>query len=77
MNIIVSKNAKLTVTLAERLKRRPSVRASLACEGIYLAAEEEALVEKMDREGLSPDQRARRIISVFNAPQRQAVAPSE
>lgn len=47
--------------LAEIRRRRPGVRASLACEGMYLTAEEEALFEQMDAERLTPDQRASRI----------------
>ena len=34
-------------------RNRPAVRASLACEGIYLTADEEALFEEMDRDRLS------------------------
>jgi len=36
--------------LAEIKRRRPGVRASLACSGMYLTAEEEALFEQMDAE---------------------------
>ena len=42
--------------IAEIRRRRPGVRASLACEGMFLTAEEEALFEQMDRERLPPDQ---------------------
>ena len=38
--------------LAEIRRRRPGVRASLACEGMYLTAEEEALFEQMDNWGI-------------------------
>jgi len=44
--------------LAEIRRRRPGVRASLACEGMYLTAEEEALFEQMDRDRLTPDESA-------------------
>jgi len=47
--------------LAEIRRRRPGVRASLACEGMILTAEEEALFEEMDRERLTPDDRAKRL----------------
>jgi hypothetical protein len=53
--------------LAEIRRRRPGVRASLACEGMYLTAEEEALFDQMDREGLTPDERAQRIIEFSRA----------
>ena len=55
--------------LAEIRRRRPGVRASLACEGLYLTAEEEALFEQMDRERLTADQRAERIVQ-FNLAKR-------
>ena len=48
--------------LAEIRRRRPGVRASLACEGLCLTAEDEALFEQMDRERLTADQRAARIV---------------
>jgi hypothetical protein len=53
--------------LAEIRRRRPGVRASLACEGMYLTAEEEALFEQMDRERLTPDERAKRITEFSRA----------
>ena len=57
------KKIRLTdAELAEVRRRRPGVRASLACEGLYLTAEEEALFEQMDRERLTADQRAARIV---------------
>jgi hypothetical protein len=49
--------------LAEIRRRRPGVRASLACEGIYLTAEEEALFERFDNERLPPDERTERIVA--------------
>ena len=36
--------------VAEIRRRGPGVRPSLACEGMRLTAEEEALFEEMDRE---------------------------
>jgi hypothetical protein len=50
---------------------RLGVRASLACEGRHLTAHEEALFEQMDRERLTPDERARRIIEMSRASRRQ------
>ena len=56
---------KLTdAEIAEIRRRRPGVRASLACEGIYLTPEEEQLFEQMDRERLTADQRAERILQL-------------
>ncbi len=57
--------------IAEIRRRRPGVRASLACEGMYLTAEEEALFEQMDRERLTPDERARRIVEMSRADRLQ------
>ena len=51
--------------LAEIRRRRPGVRASLACEGLTLTAEEEALFEQMDRERLTADERDERIVAFF------------
>jgi hypothetical protein len=63
--------------LAEIRRRRPGVRASLACEGLYLSAEEEALFEQMDKERLTGDQRAERILQYSRARRRKkAVVPS-
>ena len=56
--------------LAEIRRRRPGVRASLACEGLYLTPEEEALFEQMDKERLTADERAERIIQ-FNLAKRR------
>ena len=61
--------------LAEIRRRRPGVRASLACEGIYLTAEEEALFEQFDNERLTPDQRTECIVAFIRA-QRLAKAPA-
>ncbi len=49
--------------IAERRARRPDVRASLACEGLFLTAEEEALFEQFDRERLSMKAREARLIA--------------
>lgn len=63
---------RLTKTeLAEIRRRRPGVRASLACEGLYLSADEEALFEEMDREQLSADERAARIVQFSRAKRRK------
>jgi hypothetical protein len=57
--------------LAEIRRRRSGVRASLACEGLYLTDEEEALFEQMDNEGLTADERAARIVQFSRAKRRQ------
>ena len=63
--------------LAEIRRRRSGVRASLACEGLYLTAEEEALFEQMDRERLIADERAARIVQFSRTRRRKkAVAVS-
>jgi hypothetical protein len=62
--------------LAEIRRRRPGVRASLACEGMYLTAEEEALFEQMDKERLTPDEAAQRIIEFSRAKRRQKALTS-
>ena len=62
--------------IAEIRRRRPGVRTSLACEGMYLTAEEEALFEQMDREHLTPDDRARRITEFYRARRRQSALAS-
>src|SRR5918995_6732232 len=46
------RNRLTEAELADIRRRRPGVRSSLACEGLYLTAEEEALFEQMDRERL-------------------------
>jgi hypothetical protein len=53
--------------LAEIRRRRPGVRASLACESLFLSAEEEALFEQLDRERLTADERAARIVQFSRA----------
>jgi hypothetical protein len=65
---------KLTdAEIKEIRRRRPGVRASLACEGIYLAPEEEELFEQMDRERLPPDERAARILQLSRERRRMPV----
>jgi hypothetical protein len=59
--------------LAEIRRRRPGVRASLACEGMYLTAEEEALFEQMDKERLTPDESAARL-TAFSREKRRLKA---
>jgi hypothetical protein len=61
--------------LAEIRRRRPGVRASLACEGMVLTAEEEALFEQMDKERLTPDECAQHIIQ-FSRAKRCQKAPA-
>ena len=67
-----SRPAKLTdAEIAEIRRRRPGVRVSLACEGMYLTPEEEALFEQMDRERLTPDQSAQRLTEFYRAKRRK------
>lgn len=61
--------------IAEIRRRRPAVRASLACEGMYLTAEEEALFRLMDEERLTPDEAAKRIAE-FSRAKRLQKAPA-
>ena len=56
--------------VAEIRRRRPGVRASLACEGMFLTAEEEALFDQMDEERLTADQSATRIALFFREKRR-------
>jgi hypothetical protein len=63
--------------LAEIRRRRPGVRASLACEGLYLTPEEEALFEQMDRERLTADERAERIVQFNLAKRRKRAVVSD
>jgi hypothetical protein len=62
--------------VAEIHRRRPAVRASLACEGMYLTAEEEALFDQMERERLTPDERAARITAFSRAERRKKALAS-
>jgi hypothetical protein len=61
--------------IAEIRRRRPGVRASLACEGMYLTAEEEALIDEIARERLTPDEGAARI-TAFSRAMRRRKAPT-
>jgi hypothetical protein len=68
---------RLTDTeLAEIRRRRPGVRVSLGCEGLYLTAEEEALFDQMDRKRLMPDERAARIAQLVRAKRRKKAPAS-
>ena len=49
--------------IAEVRRRRPAVRSSLACEGLRLTAEEEALFEQFDRQHLTMQDREARLIA--------------
>ncbi len=63
--------ARLSETeLAELRRRRPGVRASLACEGFHLTGEEEALFDQFDREGLTMQEREARLIAWSRARRR-------
>jgi hypothetical protein len=50
------------------------VRASLACEGLHLTAEEEALFEQFDREQLPMEEREARLIAWSRARRASARA---
>jgi len=63
--------------LAEIRRRRPDARASLACEGIHLTAEDEALFEQMDEERLTAEQRIERIIALSRAERSARPAAAE
>nr|WP_294502021.1 hypothetical protein [uncultured Rhodopila sp.] len=58
----------------ELRRRRPGVRASLACENMRLTADEEALFEQFDREGLTMQEREARLIAWSRA-RRSASRP--
>jgi hypothetical protein len=64
------------VEIAEIRRRRPGVRASLACEGMHLTAEEEELFDQMERERLTPDERAAHITALSRAVRRQKALAS-
>lgn len=49
--------------IAEIRRRRPAVRASLACEGLHLSPDTEALFEQFDRERLPMESREERLIA--------------
>jgi hypothetical protein len=51
--------------VAEIRRRRPAMRASLACEGLYLPDEVEALFDQAER--FPPDEAAARIIEFRRA----------
>jgi hypothetical protein len=63
--------SRLTDSELAEIRRRPGVRASLACSGMYLTAEEEELFEQMDRERLTPDERGTRITQFCRAKRRE------
>jgi hypothetical protein len=67
----IRKPSRITdAELAEIRRRRPGVRASLACEGMVLTAEDEALFEQMDRERLTADEGAQRILEISRTKRR-------
>jgi hypothetical protein len=61
--------------LAELRRRRPGVRASLACEGLHFTADEEALFKQFDRERLPMEERQARLITWSRT--RRALARSQ
>lgn len=60
---------RLTDAEIAEIRRRPGARASLACEGLHLTAEEEALLDEFDREHLSLTERDARILAYSRARQ--------
>jgi hypothetical protein len=56
--------------IAEMRRRRPGVRASLACENMYLTAAEEVLLDQLEKERLTPDEAAARITEYCRAQRR-------
>jgi hypothetical protein len=60
-------DAELTVPKS----RRRGARASLACEGIELTDEEEALFERFDIEALPHEERRQRLIAYCRAKRRE------
>jgi len=67
------KVGRLTDAEIAETRRRPGVRASLACEDMHLTPEEEALFEQMDKERLIPDERAMGITEFSRARRRQKI----
>ena len=59
--------------VAEIRRRRPAMRASLACEGLVLPDDVEALFDQLEAERLGPDEAAARIIE-HNLAKRRAKA---
>jgi hypothetical protein len=62
--------------VAEIRRRRPGMRASLACESLYLPDEVEALFDQLEAERLPPDEpglshMSKEIIPEFFVPRRQ------
>ena len=49
--------------IADVRHRRPGARASLACEGLHLTAEEEALFHQFDQQHLTMQDREARLIA--------------
>jgi hypothetical protein len=76
MNFIAPKNPIPRLTdaeVAEIRGRKDAVRASLACEGMYLDAEDEALLEDLLQERVTPEEGERRIVEWFHARQSRKV----
>ena len=48
--------------IAEIRRRRPAMRATLACSGMRLTGEEEALFDGMERDRLDPEERIARLM---------------
>lgn len=71
---MTSKAPMTDVELAEFQRRRSEMRASLACEGMYLTDEEEALFDSMARDRLSEEQMVARMLDYNRAKNRRANA---
>ena len=63
--------------VSERRRRRAAARASLACEGLFLTEEEEALLDQFDRERLPSEERHARILAYCHARDAAKTAAAE
>jgi hypothetical protein len=64
----MNKLTRLTVSEVQAAKRnRARAQASLACEGMYLTPEEEALFKRFEDERLPHDERRRQLIAFSRA----------
>jgi hypothetical protein len=70
----MSSEPKLTdAELAEAKRNFAEARASLACEGIYLTDEEEALFNSLQAQRLSHEECRRRLVEFSRAKRREKV----
>lgn len=64
----MGQSRRLTETeIAAAKRNRAAGEASLACEGLYLTAEESAMFDRFEREGLPHDERRRQLIAYSRA----------